>query len=115
MDGFQVLEQIRRNSDIPVTVLTAHRDKVDKVRGLELGADDYITKPFSHLELLARVRAVMRRTESQVPISEGPPFRAGPLYIDYASREVSVEAPPSNSRPSSTASSTTSAVMKTAC
>ena len=91
MDGFQVCEQIRRFSDVPIIMLTARHDEVDKVRGLELGADDYITKPFSHLELLARARAVLRRSESQVPAAEGPPFAAGPLRIDYASREVTVE------------------------
>ncbi len=61
------------------------------MRGLELGADDYITKPFSHLELLARVRTVLRRAESQVPATEGPPFHAGPLHIDYSSREVRLD------------------------
>ncbi len=94
MDGFAVCEQIRRFSDVPIIMLTARHDEVDKVRGLELGADDYITKPFSHLELLARARAVLRRTESQVPAAEGPPFHAGPLHIDYASREVTVEGKP---------------------
>lgn len=91
MDGFQVCDQVRRFSDVPIIMLTARHDEVDKVRGLELGADDYITKPFSHLELLARARAVLRRSESQVPAAEGPPFVAGPLRIDYASREVTVE------------------------
>lgn len=94
MDGFQVCDQIRRFSDVPIIMLTARHDEVDKVRGLELGADDYITKPFSHLELLARARAVLRRTESQVPAAEGPPFSAGLLRIDYASREVAVEGKP---------------------
>jgi len=94
MDGFQVCDQVRRFSDVPIIMLTARHDEVDKVRGLELGADDYITKPFSHLELLARARAVLRRSESQVPAAEGPPFAAGPLRIDYASREVTVDGKP---------------------
>lgn len=94
MDGFQVCDQVRRFSDVPIIMLTARHDEVDKVRGLELGADDYITKPFSHLELLARARAVLRRSESQVPAAEGPPFAAGSLRIDYASREVTVEGKP---------------------
>jgi two-component system KDP operon response regulator KdpE len=94
MDGFQVCDQVRRFSDVPIIMLTARHDEVDKVRGLELGVDDYITKPFSHLELLARARAVLRRSESQVPAAEGPPFVAGPLRIDYASREVTVEGKP---------------------
>ncbi len=94
MDGFAVCEQIRRSSDIPVIMLSARHDELDKVRGLELGADDYITKPFSHLELLTRVRAVLRRSESQAPTAEGPPFHADPLHIDYASREVTVDGQP---------------------
>jgi DNA-binding response OmpR family regulator len=94
IDGFEVLARVRHFSDVPVVMLTARHEEVDKVRGLELGADDYVTKPFSHIELLARVRAVLRRTESQVPSSEGPPFRAGPLQIDYESREVLVNDEP---------------------
>ncbi len=89
-DGFGVCERIRRFSDVPIIMLTARHDEVDKVRGLELGADDYITKPFSHIELLARVRAVLRRSESQAPAAEGAPFEAGALRIDYESREVTV-------------------------
>jgi len=74
MDGFQVLQQIRLFSDVPVVMLTVHDDELSKVRGLELGADDYITKPFSHLELLARVRAVLRRTQT-LPLVHEEPFR----------------------------------------
>lgn len=65
IDGFELCERIRHFSDVPIVILFARHEKVDKVRGLELGADDYVTKPFSHIELLARVRAVMRRSESQ--------------------------------------------------
>ena len=90
IDGFGVLERVRQFSDVPVIMLTARHEEVDKVRGLELGADDYMTKPFSHLELLARVKAVLRRTQAQVPSPEGPPFVAGDLRIDYASREVTM-------------------------
>jgi two-component system KDP operon response regulator KdpE len=91
IDGFEVLRRVREFSEVPVVILTARHDDVDKVRGLEMGADDYVTKPFSHIELLARVRAVLRRTEAQVTESEGPPFAAGALRIDYASREVTVD------------------------
>ena len=90
MDGFQVCQEIREFSDVPVVMLSARDTEVDKVRGLEMGADDYITKPFSHLELLARVRAVMRRYESQLP-AVGETFESGGLRIDYASRTVTVE------------------------
>ena len=94
IDGFEVCERIRHFSDVPVVMLTARHEEVDKVKGLELGADDYVTKPFSHIELLARVRAVLRRSESQVPASEGPPFEAPPLRIDYGSRDVTVDGMP---------------------
>ena len=65
MDGVDVCKRIRRSSDVPVIMLTARDSEVDKVVGLELGADDYVTKPFSPRELLARVKAVMRRTEER--------------------------------------------------
>ena len=91
IDGFEVCERIRHFSDVPIVMLSARHEEVDKVRGLELGADDYVTKPFSHIELLARVRAVMRCSESQEPTREGPPFDAAPLFIDYASRTVRVQ------------------------
>ena len=91
IDGFEVCERIRHFSDVPIVMLSARHEEVDKVRGLELGADDYVTKPFSHIELLARVRAVLRRSESQEPTREGPPFDAPPLFIDYASRHVRVD------------------------
>jgi len=63
MDGMKVLKEIRRQSDIPVVILTVRGDETDKVRGLEMGADDYIVKPFNHNELLARVRAVLRHRQ----------------------------------------------------
>ena len=91
IDGLEVCGRIRHFSDVPVVMLTARHEEVDKVKGLEIGADDYGTKPFSHIELLARVRAVLRRSESQVPASECPPFEAPPLRIDFASRDVTVE------------------------
>ncbi len=90
MDGFEVCQRIRHFSEVPILMLTARHEELDKVRGLELGADDYITKPFSHIELLARVRAVLRRTESSVPANEGPPFDDGVVHVDYGSREVGV-------------------------
>ena len=90
MDGFKVCHENREFSDVPVLMLSARDTEVDKVRGLEMGADDYITKPFSHIELLARVRAVMRRYESQLP-AVGETFESGGLRIDYASRSVTVD------------------------
>src|SRR5919199_2432446 len=67
-NGFEVLQDIRRVSDVPVIMLTARGDDTDQARGLELGADDYVPKPFSHLTLIARIRAVMRRAELPPPL-----------------------------------------------
>ncbi len=92
-DGFQVCQEIRGFSDVPVVMLSARDSEVDKVRGLEMGADDYITKPFSHLELLARVRAVLRRYQNQLP-AVGEVFESGDLRIDFASRQVLVHGKP---------------------
>lgn len=88
MDGFQVLEMIREISTVPVIMLTAKGEEEDRVRGLELGADDYVTKPFSPRELVSRVRAVLRRNEAG---SSG--FREliiidDELKLDFGKREV---------------------------
>ncbi|MGE0539563.1 MAG: response regulator [Dehalococcoidia bacterium] len=88
MDGYDVLRQIRAFSDVPVVMLTARDDTMDMVKGLELGADDYVTKPFNHLELLARVRAVLRRLDMPAPKSRAPSFRAGDLEVDFAAQEA---------------------------
>jgi two-component system KDP operon response regulator KdpE len=90
MDGFKVLEEIRFFSDVPIVMLTARDDTIDKVRGLELGADDYVTKPFNHLELLARVKAVLRRLDMPAPKSRAPSFKSGEMEMDFASQEVRV-------------------------
>ncbi len=92
-DGFQVCREVRRSSDVPIIMVSARDGEMDKVRGLEMGADDYVTKPFSHLELLARVRAVLRRYESQLP-AVGEVFDSGDLRIDYASRQVTLRGQP---------------------
>jgi DNA-binding response OmpR family regulator len=88
MDGFETLRQIRAFSDVPVIMLTAKDGVLDKVKGLELGADDYVTKPFDHLELLARVKALLRRLDMPQPVSRTPSFACGDLTVDFASREV---------------------------
>jgi len=87
MSGFEVLRQIRLFSDVPVVMLTVHDDELSKVHGLELGADDYVTKPFSHLELMARVRAVLRRTQA-LPMTQEDPFVNKDLSVDFVRREV---------------------------
>lgn len=94
VNGFEVLRRIRQVSDTPVLMLTAKGEEMDKVKGLELGADDYITKPFSHLELFARIKAVLRRAEMPPPISASPSFTAADLTINFASREVHVRSQP---------------------
>lgn len=86
MDGVEVCRRIRAQSDIPVIMLTARDSEVDKVVGLELGADDYITKPFSPRELLARVKAVLRRSEERV--SAPKIIEAGGFEVDSGRRHV---------------------------
>ena len=88
IDGFEVLRQVRAFSDVPVVMLTAHDDSMEKVKGLELGADDYVTKPFNHLELMARVKAVLRRLDMPAPASRAPSFRSGDLEVDFARQEA---------------------------
>jgi len=88
VDGFEVLRQIRAFADVPVVMLTARDDSMDKVKGLELGADDYVTKPFNHLELMARVKAVLRRLDMPAPASRAPSFKAGELEVDFARQEA---------------------------
>jgi two-component system KDP operon response regulator KdpE len=88
MDGFEVLRQLRAFSDVAVVMLTARDDAIDKVKGLELGADDYVTKPFNHLELSARIRAVLRRLDMPGPASRAPSFRTGELEVDFAQQEA---------------------------
>jgi two-component system KDP operon response regulator KdpE len=88
MDGLGVLKEIRKFSDTPIIILTVRKEEIDKIRGLELGADDYIVKPFSHMEFLARVRAVLRR--SHVPELKGAeePIISRDLSIDFANRII---------------------------
>jgi two-component system KDP operon response regulator KdpE len=86
--GFDVLKDIRRVSDVPVLMLTAAGDEMDHVRGLQLGADDYLVKPFSNLALMAHIQAVLRRAELPPPISAAPDFVAGDLTINFQAREV---------------------------
>ncbi|MDD5127031.1 MAG: response regulator transcription factor [Dehalococcoidales bacterium] len=94
MDGYQVLKEIRRFSDVPVIMLTVRNEDTNIARGLELGADDYITKPFSHIELIARVQAVLRRSQGVSVTNEERPFAAGGLSVDFSRNEVSLEGKP---------------------
>ncbi len=92
LSGFEVLRQIRRFSDVPVVILTVRGDEVDKIRGLELGADDYIVKPFSTGEFLARLKAALRRRQTAEATTGATekPFIRGTLRIDFHTREVAV-------------------------
>jgi two-component system, OmpR family, phosphate regulon response regulator PhoB len=92
--GYQVLQEIRRRpdlADVPIVVLTARRDEADRVMGLELGADDYVTKPFSPRELVLRVKAVLRRAQSPAVAGGGRTLRAGPLTVDLNALRASAE------------------------
>lgn len=91
VDGYQILKEIRRFSDVPVLMLTVRGEDTDVARGLELGADDYITKPFSHIELIARVQAVLRRAQGLPVTDEERPFISGKLSVDFNRNEVMLD------------------------
>lgn len=90
MDGFEILRQLRQKSRVPVIMLTARAEDVDRIVGLELGADDYLPKPFNPRELTARIRAILRRIEER-PATPGKPLEINGVRLDSAAREVSVE------------------------
>ena len=94
MDGWQVLERLREVSNVPVLMLTAAAQERDKVRGLRGGADDYITKPFSGEEFLARVEAALRRASAPPEISENSVYQDSEVTIDYPKHEVAVRGQP---------------------
>jgi DNA-binding response OmpR family regulator len=88
MDGFEVCRELRRDSDVPVLMLTARSEDVDKIVGLELGADDYMTKPFNPRELVARVKAILRRYDSGNRPKNT--IAVGNLFVDKARREARI-------------------------
>jgi len=88
LDGLSVAKELRKSSNVPIIILTARGDDVDRIVGLELGADDYVTKPFNPRELVARVKAVLRRARQET--SEQPVLEADSLRLDPASREVTI-------------------------
>src|SRR5262245_60441842 len=90
LSGFEVLRQIRRVSDVPVLLLSGRTAEMDQVRGFELGADDYVVKPFGHLALLARIKAVLRRARLAGPLERGVDFVAGDLAVHFESRRVTL-------------------------
>jgi DNA-binding response OmpR family regulator len=89
MDGFEVCRELRRESDVPILMLTARSDDVDKIVGLEIGADDYMTKPFNPRELVARVKAILRRFEGGRKPQNA--YSVANLSVDKARREVRVD------------------------
>ena len=91
MDGFEALRLIRETSNTPVIMLTVKGEEDDRVRGLELGADDYVTKPFSPRELASRIKAVLRRTEMPTPVEQSIITVDDRLQIDFNRRQVIVE------------------------
>lgn len=88
LDGMEIAAHIRRDSDVPIIMLTARTEESDRVSGLEVGADDYVTKPFSVRELEARVRVVLRRTEEGR--SKPRSLRAGEIYLNLDEREIRI-------------------------
>lgn len=93
LDGFEVCRRLRSRSSVPIIMLTARSEEIDKVVGLELGADDYITKPFSLREFSSRVKAALRRAELSRPLETSPdeaPLEVGELRIDFPKRSVRV-------------------------
>jgi len=99
MDGFETLRRLRLFSQVPVLILTAKDDEEDRIKGLELGADDYIGKPFSHRELVSRIRAVLRRHYAPAPTPQTTVKVDDRLTIDFARREVLVDGERVNLRP----------------
>jgi DNA-binding response OmpR family regulator len=94
MDGYAVCRRVREFSTVPIIMLTARSSQVDLVHGFEVGADDYLTKPFAVTELLMRVQAVLRRSKWPEEIRNRREFKAGPIEIDFAQHRVTVNGDP---------------------
>ena len=90
LSGTEVCKQLRSRSDVPIIMLTAKDTEVDKVVGLELGADDYVVKPYSKAELVARIKAVLRRNNADAFVNQGGSISAGPVVIDVERHQVSI-------------------------
>ncbi|MBM4431325.1 MAG: response regulator transcription factor [Chloroflexi bacterium] len=99
MDGYETLERIRQVSSVPVIMLTVKAEEEDKVHGLELGADDYVTKPFSPRELVSRVKAALRRADMPTPAQKTLTVIDEDLAVDFQRREVLVRGQPVRLRP----------------
>lgn len=88
MDGIEVIKEVRKDSQLPILVLSAKTGDMDKIQGLITGADDYVTKPFNPLEIMARVKSLLRRSENNVTTTEPDTLDIGPLTINKDSHEV---------------------------
>lgn len=91
LDGWEICRRVRAESDVPIIMLTARSEDIDKIVGLELGADDYLTKPFNPRELVARVKAILRRTDRKTGSQVGAPITLANLAIDPGRRQVLVD------------------------
>lgn len=90
VDGYTITRWLREQSDVPIIMLTSRREEMDRIAGLEMGADDYVVKPFSPQELVSRVRAILRRGGSDKQAENERPLEIGDLYIDPRSRDVTL-------------------------
>jgi len=91
MDGMSVVKELRKESDIPIIMLTARTTDMDKIKGLVAGADDYVTKPFNPLEVMARAKSLLRRSKKQMKSEEPDTLKIGPLIINKDSHEVTTD------------------------
>lgn len=87
-DGFEICRRLRKEKDVPILMISAKKEDIDKIRGLGLGADDYMTKPFSPQELVSRIGAIFRRMQGYPGIHAEVSYEVGPLQVDLAKREV---------------------------
>lgn len=94
IDGYQLTTEVRARSDVPIIMLTSRREEIDRIAGLEMGADDYVVKPFSPQELVSRVRAVFRRTRPKGAQAAEPVIELGELHIDPNTRQVTLSDQP---------------------
>jgi len=90
INGLELCRRLRQSSRVPILMLTARGDETDRIVGLEMGADDYLPKPFNPRELLARIRAILRRADGEETADAAAPLRAGPLVVDPGARKVTV-------------------------
>ena len=114
MDGLEVCRAVRATSQVPILMLTARDDDVDKIVGLEVGADDYLTKPFNPRELVARIRSILRRATAPPPVSKGRRTH-GVIAIDAGRRELTVDGRRSSWRPRSSTSSGSCSITAASC